>query len=139
MSAQVKVAKSPIRPESVLADVRTPSAGGIVSFIGTVRNRSDGLRVTRMELEAAVDLARKDLGRISTLAARRFKVSKISVVHRIGKLKVGDIIVVIAVSAPHREDAFKACKFIIDELKKSTPIWKKEFAGGKGRWVEGAK
>jgi len=90
-----------------------------------------------MELEAAVNLARADLKRISMEAARRFAVSKISVAHRIGRLKVGDIIVVIAVSAPHRADAFKACHYVIDELKKTTPIWKKEFSGRTGEWVDG--
>jgi len=136
LPAAIQITSRPIKPEEVIAEVRTPAAGGIVSFVGTVRNRSEGFRVTEMELEAAVDLAQKDLGRIATGAGQRYKVSRISVVHRIGKLKVGDIIVVIAVSAPHREDAFGACKFIIDELKKTTPIWKKEFSGQKGRWVE---
>ncbi len=139
MRPLVNITKSAIRPESVIASVRGPNVGGIVSFIGTVRNSSDGIKVTRMELEAAVDMARKDLKRIATEARRRFNVSGISVVHRIGKLKVGDIIVVVAVSAPHRAEAFRACKFVIDELKKTTPIWKKEFSGRKGRWVEGVR
>ena len=139
MRALVRISRSPIRPEVVLSDVRTPSAGGIVSFVGTARNRSDGSRVTGMELEAAADLARKDLVRIATEAGERFEVSRISVAHRIGKLRIGDVIVAIAVSAPHRSDAFGACKFVIDELKKSTPIWKKEFSGKKGHWVKGER
>lgn len=139
MLATIKISKVSIRPDAILAAVRTPAAGGIVSFVGTVRNRSDGKKITGVELEAAADMARADLGRIASEAGRRFHVSKISIVHRIGKLKVGDIIVVIAVSAPHRTDAFKACEFIIDELKKTTPIWKKEFSGTKERWVEGAR
>jgi molybdopterin synthase catalytic subunit len=116
--------------------VKASSAGGIVSFIGTVRDRSDGRRVSSMELEAAAGLARADLTRLASEAARRFKVSRISIVHRVGKLRVGDIIVAIAVSAPHRSDAFNACRFLIDGLKKTTPIWKKEFSGRKGHWVE---
>jgi len=139
LRAAIRISKVSIKPDAILAAVRTPSAGGIVSFVGTVRNRSDGMKVTGMELEAAADMARADLGRIANEAGRRFQVSKVSIVHRIGKLKVGDIIVVIAVSAPHRAHAFNACKFIIDELKKTTPIWKKEFSGTKGRWVEGAR
>lgn len=139
MRSTVKITRRPVRPERALADVRTPDAGGIVSFIGTVRNRGKGSRVTRMELEAAPSLARRDLGRIASEATKRYGISKLSVAHRVGNLKVGDIIVVIAVSAPHRSDAFKACKFVIDELKKTTPIWKKEFSGKKGSWVEGGR
>ena len=139
MLATIRISKVSIRPDAILASVRTPAAGGIVSFVGTVRNRSDGVKITGMKLEAAADMARADLGRIAKEACRRFHVSKVSVVHRIGRLKVGDIIVVVAVSAPHRADAFKGCKYIIDELKKTTPIWKKEFSGAKERWVEGAR
>lgn len=139
MVVTIRVSRAPISLDAVLAAVRTPAAGGIVSFVGTVRNQTDGMKITGIELEAAADMARADIRRIAKAAGRKFEVSKVSVVHRIGKLNVGDIIVVIAVSAPHRADAFKACKFIIDELKKTTPIWKKEFSGTKERWVEGAK
>ena len=139
MRTMVRVSDAPIELDAILATVRTPAAGGIVSFVGTVRNCSNGMKITGMELEAAVDLARADLRRIADEAGQRHKVSKVSIVHRIGKLKVGDVIVVIAVSAAHRGDAFKACKFIIDELKKTTPIWKKEFSGTRGHWVKGAR
>ncbi len=137
MKADVGITNRAIRTQSVLDFVRTPKAGGIVSFIGTVRNATDGARVTGIELESASELARKDLSRIAQMAGKRYKVSKMSIVHRIGRLRVGDVIVVIAVSAPHRADAFAACKFVIDELKKTTPIWKKEFSGAKGHWVQG--
>jgi len=135
----VKITKRPIKPEQVLADVRTADAGGTVSFMGTVRNQGELSSVTSMELEAASGLAKADLSRIVRVALREYDISKISVAHRVGKLRVGEIIVMIAVSAPHRTDAFKACKFVIDELKKSTPIWKKEYLGRKGRWVEGGR
>ncbi len=138
LRAKVRISNRPIKPEAVLDDVRTPHAGGIVTFVGTVRSSSQGLRVSGMELEAAIDLAEKDLRRITIVAGKRHSLSKVSIVHRIGKLKIGDVIVVIAVSSPHRADAFAACKFMIDELKKTTPIWKKEFIGKKGTWVEGA-
>lgn len=105
--------------------------------MGTVRGTSNGNKVTRMEAEAAVDMAKRDLKRISGEALRKHRVSKISVAHRIGKLRVGDAIVAIAVSAPHRKDAFAACKYIIDELKKTTPIWKKESGPRGSRWVGG--
>lgn len=105
-------------------------------FIGTVRNHSEGRKVSRMEVESAADLARRDLKRICEEARRKHRVSRISVAHRVGMLSVGDPIVVIAVSAPHREAAFSACKHIIDELKKTTPIWKKEFGPRGSRWVD---
>ncbi|MBU0684744.1 MAG: molybdenum cofactor biosynthesis protein MoaE [Candidatus Thermoplasmatota archaeon] len=137
MDVQVKVTSRQVIVERVLRWVSSGSAGGTVSFIGTVRNKSDGMKVTRMELEAATDLAEADLKRIAKESAKRFDLVKVAVHHRIGRLKVGDVIVVIAVSAPHRVDAFNACRFVIDELKKTTPIWKKEFSGSRRRWVEG--
>lgn len=88
-----------------------------------------------MEVESSEELAKADLERISAAALERHRVERISVTHRTGALKVGDIIVVIAVSAAHRAEAFDACRFIIDELKKTTPIWKKEFGPDESRWV----
>jgi molybdopterin synthase catalytic subunit len=137
MIRSARITERPIAIESVLKTVATKSAGGTVCFIGTVRDTSRGRRVSKMELETARDLAEKDLDRITQSARTRFNVERIAVVHRVGKLRLGDVIVVIAVSAAHRGDAFKACKYIIDELKKSTPIWKKEFGEGRATWVEG--
>lgn len=88
-------------------------------------------------LEAAEDLAREDIERIARAAKRRFNVAQIAVSHRVGSLGLGDVIVIIAVGATHRKDAFAACRFVIDELKKSTPIWKKELGPGWERWVKG--
>jgi molybdopterin synthase catalytic subunit len=136
MRASVKITKNPISVVKAVSSVASKSAGGTVTFVGTVRDSTGGVKITRMELESAMDLARKDLLRISELALSRFEIEKVSVTHRIGKLKVGDMIVVIAVSAAHRKDAFVACEFIIDELKKTTPIWKKEYSGHKHRWTE---
>ena len=135
MNLKVTLSDRPISVENVIRSVRTKSAGAIVTFIGTVRETSEGMRVQRMELEAAKDLAVADLNRIGKLAMGKFDVASLAICHRIGKLRVGDVIVVIAVSSPHRNDAFSASEFVIDELKKTTPIWKKEFGKGKGRWV----
>lgn len=88
-----------------------------------------------MRLESAKDLAMKDLHKICKDAGVKYPVNNIAVEHRIGELMVGDVIVAIAVGSAHREDAFKACKYIIDELKKTTPIWKKEFGPTNERWV----
>lgn len=137
MDIQVKVTTRPVSVDSALEWVSSESAGGIVSFIGTVRNRSNRMSVTHMDVEAAADLAKADLERIARESVSKFDIVKVYIHHRYGRLKVGDIIVVIAVSASHRADAFKACRFVIGELKKTTPIWKKEFDGSRHRWVEG--
>ncbi len=135
MAVQVRITTEHVSVERVLNWVSSGSAGGTVSFIGTVRNKSGGMKVTRMELEAATDLAEADLKRIVRESAKRYDLVRVAVHHRIGSLKVGDVIVVIAVSAPHRADAFEACRFIIDELKKTTPIWKKEIGPAGERWA----
>lgn len=137
MKASVKISKRPISVSKEVLSVASKSAGGIVTFIGTVRDSSEGTKITGMELESAMDIARNDLLRISGLASEKFEITKLSVSHRVGKLNVGDVIVVVAVSAAHRKDAFRACEFVIDELKKTTPIWKKEYFGSGHRWVEG--
>ena len=136
---RITITDKPISVDAALKSASSKSAGCTVLFIGTVRNRSEGVRVTGMELESARDLAKSDLERISNLALRQFDVLKVTVSHRIGRLNVGDIIVAIAVSAAHRQDAFVACKHIIDELKKTTPIWKKELGSLRRRWVEGKR
>jgi molybdopterin synthase catalytic subunit len=137
MKASVKISRKPISISKEIGSVASKSAGGTVTFIGTVRDASEGVKVTGMALESALDVARKDLIRISELAFKEFEIAKLNVTHRIGKLKVGEVIVVVAVSAAHRKDAFRACEFVIDELKKTTPIWKKEYSGSRHRWVKG--
>lgn len=92
-----------------------------------------------MEIECAKALAKKDLERISAIAKRKFAVLKVAVSHRTGVMKVGDAIVAIAVSAKHRKEAFAACNYIITELKKTTPIWKKESGPSGQRWVAGGR
>lgn len=135
VTISVKISRRRIAIDSVIKSVKSVEAGGTAVFIGSVRDNSEGGRVTGMELEAAEELALKDLRRIASLAERKYSTTGLSVVHRIGRLRVGDTIVVIAVSAPHRRDAFAACRFVIDELKKTTPMWKKEFDGSDERWV----
>jgi molybdopterin synthase catalytic subunit len=136
MSVDVSITKRPIPVGKVVESVLCPSAGGTAVFVGTVRDRSGRMKVERMILESAEELARRDLERIADKVGKRYKVSKIVVRHRVGELRVGDVIVAIAVSAPHRAEAFAACSAIIDGLKKSTPIWKKEIGSGRQRWVK---
>lgn len=137
VKSDVRVTSRSISVDRVLRSVSDKSAGGTVLFVGTVRDNSVGARVTTIELESAKDLAEADLKRIADKALKRFDVSRLVIVHGLGRLKVGEVIVAIAVSAPHRQHAFVACRFVIDELKKTTPIWKKEYGPGTSRWVEG--
>ncbi len=113
-----------------------PSAGGFASFAGWVRNLNEGRQVTRLEYEAYVELAVKEGERIVAEAHARFPILRAACVHRLGTLEVGDLAVWVGVSAPHRDEAFRACRFIIDEVKQRVPIWKKEhYVDGDSGWV----
>ncbi|OGS57280.1 MAG: hypothetical protein A3K60_06115 [Euryarchaeota archaeon RBG_19FT_COMBO_56_21] len=131
----IVVTSKPVSITRVIKSVSSPRSGGTVLFLGTVRASSRGMKVTKMRLESAKDLAKADLRRICKAVDQKYAVNHIAVEHRVGSLSVGEIIVAIAVGAAHREDAFKACKYIIDELKKTTPIWKKEIGPARERWV----
>ena len=121
--------------QACIDHVRLPEAGGIDVFIGTVRNITKGKEVLRLEFEAYESMSIAELRRITREATEKWPVHKIAVHHRTGILQVGEIAVVIAVSAAHRAAAFDACRYVIDSLKETVPIWKKEvFADGEV-WV----
>lgn len=113
----------------------TPQCGGIDVFIGTVRSATKGKTVVRLEFEAYEKMAMKEMQKIADEAQQKWKVHKISIHHRTGVLNIGEIPVVIAVSAAHRDAAFDACRYIIDTLKKTVPIWKKEIFEDGEVWV----
>jgi molybdopterin synthase catalytic subunit len=113
-----------------------PSCGAYVQFDGWVRNHNEGQRVLRLEYEVYEPLAVKEGQRIIAEAIDRYGVSKACGVHRSGLLELTDVAVVVGVSSPHRDAAFKACRYIIDETKARLPIWKKEhYANGNAVWV----
>jgi len=113
-----------------------PACGGYCAFEGWVRNNNDGHEVRRLEYEAFQELAIKEGERIVQEALQRFGVARAACVHRIGSLEIGDIAVWVGVSAGHRDEAFRACRYIIDEVKHRTPIWKKEhYVNGDSGWV----
>lgn len=116
----------------VVKEVRRPEAGAIVVFLGTVR-AEPGLK--GLDLESYEDMAVEKLGELKAQTLDRFSVLDVAIEHRVGPISIGEDIVVIAVSAAHRADAFAACRFVIDELKVTVPIWKKEI--GPGTWVQG--
>lgn len=115
--------------------VMTPESGGIDVFIGTVRNATKGKTVLRLQFEAYQTMAMREMEKIATAAFERWPLQKVLIHHRTGTLQVGEIPVIIAVSAAHRDAAFTACRYIIDTLKQTVPIWKKEFFEDGEVWV----
>ncbi|MBI5536681.1 MAG: molybdenum cofactor biosynthesis protein MoaE [Deltaproteobacteria bacterium] len=121
--------------DEVLQSVRHPGAGGVVLFIGTVRDNNDGRAVSALEYEAYESMARTEMRRIADEIASDQPQVRLSVVHRVGALQVGDIAIVCAASAPHREQAFDACRALIDRIKERVPVWKREHGPDGGSWV----
>jgi adenylyltransferase/sulfurtransferase len=117
-------------------EMRDESCGGFASFEGWVRNHNEGHAVTRLEYEAFAELAEKEGARIVEEARAKYGVTRAACVHRVGSLGLGDVAVWVGVSAAHRDEAFRACRFIIDEVKHRVPIWKKEhYVNGDSGWV----
>jgi len=113
-----------------------PASGACATFFGIVRNHDHGRKVQRLCYEAYVNLAEKELARIAVHAKEKFSVSKVHILHRYGTLEIGEVAVAIAVESGHRQEAFAACRFVIDAIKESVPIWKKEFyTDGTSLWV----
>ncbi|MBV8171220.1 MAG: molybdenum cofactor biosynthesis protein MoaE [Candidatus Eremiobacteraeota bacterium] len=116
--------------------ISVDGAGGIVSFVGRVRNEARGHEVTLLEYEAYPEMVERVFADIAAEARKQFAITDIAIHHRVGALEVGDVSVVIAVSAPHRGAAFDACHYAIDRLKHIAPIWKKEHTPEGAVWVD---
>jgi molybdopterin synthase catalytic subunit len=129
---------TPLSVDEVLGAVSDPAAGGVAMFVGTVRDHDHGQDVIRLGYTAHPSAA-TELRRVAEKVAASFSATAIAAVHRVGDLAVGDLAVVVAVSCPHRGEAFDACRALIDELKRSVPIWKhQQYAGGGSEWVNSA-
>lgn len=126
----------PLDPAALLADVRRDGDGGLTLFVGTVRNEDRGRPVVRLEYSAYIPMAEKEFDRIAAELRRDHPEACVLMRHRIGSLLVGDVAVVVAASAPHREEAFAACRAGIEAIKARIPVWKKEFGPLGERWVE---
>jgi len=131
----VRISDEAIEVGEVLAHVSGDERGGIVTFSGMVRRHSRGKEIERLEYEAYRPMAERELAKIARDVQAKWPQTCVAVVHRVGVLAVGEIAVVIAVSAPHRKEAFAACEAMIDRLKESVPIWKKEIATDGESWV----
>ena len=125
----------PIRVDELTAFVADPRAGALTTFVGTTRDTNDGRRVIRLEYECYPGMAEKEMAKICRTLLERWPVEKIAVTHRLGRVDIGQASVAIAVSAGHRRAAFEACRYAIDQLKTTVPIWKKERYEGGVVWI----
>ena len=135
MAIHLKISDAPLDIMACVGQVSGPASGGVDVFIGTVRDTTQGKAVLRLEFEAYESMALREMRKIAEQALERWPVQAVAMHHRVGSLQVGEVAVVIAVSAAHRAAAFEACRYAIDALKQWVPIWKKEvFADGEV-WV----
>lgn len=130
------VDSAPLSLDALLREVSGPEMGGVVTFTGIVRNHARGETIDHLEYEAYAPMAEKEMRKIVDAVHERWPHVRIAMSHRVGHLDVGDAAVMIAAAAPHRAEAFEACRFAIDRLKATVPIWKKEFATSGSYWVE---
>ena len=132
------LARVPTEPEALLGEAPRPACGAVVLFLGTTRDHHEGRRVTRLAYEAYEPMARSALGAIERETCARHDVAHCAIVHRLGEVPLSEASVAVVVAAAHRGPAFEACRWAMDELKRSVPIWKKEFfETGGSEWVEG--
>src|SRR5919106_5944944 len=122
-----KVTTEPLKVQEVNDLVKRPTDGAVVTFDGIVRNNFDGRPVNYLEYEAYAAMAEKKLAEIAAEVQQKFAVGEVAMVHRIGRLEIGESSIVIAVAAPHRHAAFEACAYAMDRVKEDVPVWKKEF------------
>ena len=130
------VSAAPLSMDALLDEVQGPEMGGVVTFTGVVRDHSRGESIDHLEYEAYGEMAEAEMRKIADRIAERWPQVRCAMVHRVGRLAIGDAAVMIAAAGPHRPEAFEACRFAIDTLKQTVPIWKKEFATGGSYWVE---
>jgi molybdopterin synthase catalytic subunit len=122
--------------QALRAELTDPSCGGFAAFEGWVRDHNEGQKVSRLEYEAFVPLAVREGERVIAEASERFAVRRLLCVHRLGSLELGEVAVWVGAAAAHRDEAFRACRYIIDEVKHRLPIWKKEhYQSGDSGWV----
>lgn len=133
-----RVTIDPIEPTSVLEGLVSDGDGAAILFLGTVRDRNDGREVGHLDYHAYAPMAEATLREIVAEACARWETGEIAVVHRYGRLEIGEVSVAIAVASPHRAEAYEASRYIIEELKKRVPIWKREgYVSGETEWVRG--
>ena len=130
-----RITSERIAVERLVRAVRDPAAGAVVVFVGTTRNENVGRRVVRLEYEAYERMAVREMRALAAAATRRWRLRRVAMVHRIGRVPVGQASVAIAASSGHRTEAFTACRWLIDALKRIVPIWKREHYRGGVIWI----
>ncbi len=132
----IEMTNAPIDYHALTESVRSSQSGAVVLFLGTVREMTEGRRTVALEYEGYPQMAEAKLAELESQARSRWPIDQVGIIHRLGHLELGDISVAIAVSCPHRKQAFEAGQFLIDELKVSVPIWKREiWDDGTTEWV----
>ncbi len=135
----IRVTREDFSVDEVVASIRSGGLGAIVIFLGTVRNNSQERDVERIEIQVYEEMAMKQLQAIREDAITRFGVEDVAIVHRYGSLGVSDNIMMIAVGAGHRPEAFEACRYVLETIKEKVPLWKKEFTPEGDYWREGVE
>ena len=130
----IQITKDPILAQPLI-DRASKNSEAIVTFIGTVRNNADGKKVLYLEYEAFSEMAQKKLEEIAAEIRNRWKICDIEIVHRIGRIEIGENVVVIAIGSVNRSEALQACQYAIDRIKEVVPIWKKEFYEDSSSWI----
>lgn len=131
-----RVTREPLEPGALLGEARRDGDGGLALFAGVVRDNADGRAVSEMEYEAYEPMAEREMERIEADLGLRFPEVRLLMRHRIGRLRVGEVAVVVVASAPHREEAFAACRAGIEEIKARVPVWKREWGPDGSVWVD---
>ena len=134
-NTSIKITSDKLSLDECYEFVTDDSCGGITAFVGTVRNSTQSKEVTQLEFSTYKPMAIKEMQKIADLCLEKFSIKKIAIHHVEGMLQIGDVPVIITVSAPHRKAAFEACEFAINTLKESVPIWKKEHFSDGEIWV----
>ena len=131
----IKLTCEPLQAEAIRQCISAPDCGGEVIFVGTVRNHSKGKAVVALEFEAYEPMAILELEKIVAEIKERWPIHTVALHHRLGRIGIGEIPVIAGVSSAHRKDAFEACAYLMDRLKQTVPIWKKEFCEDGEVWV----
>jgi molybdopterin synthase catalytic subunit len=132
-----KITNEVITAEEVIRAVEADDAGAVVTFLGTVRNNTGGRGVQFLEYEAYTPMAEKKMAEIAQEIYEKWGLEHVAMIHRVGRLEIGEVSVAVAVASPHRKDGFEACKYAMDRLKQIVPIWKREvWEDGEEEWVK---
>ena len=131
----IEITHRALDPRSITASVRRDSNGAVVTFLGATRRNSMGKGVLYLEYEAYEPMALKKLSEIAAGVTQKWGIQDLAIVHRVGRLEIEDISLVVALASPHRKEAFQACGYVVDRIKEDVPIWKKEVFEDGEVWV----